>query len=55
MWFGPPEHNTLHPQDNGVVLLKPGLARVSMSLSSDRESVFDPVERCLPGPFIAQG
>jgi hypothetical protein len=31
-WFGPPERNTLRPRENGVVLLKPGLARVSLSL-----------------------
>jgi hypothetical protein len=48
-WFGSPECNTLHPRENGVVLLKPGLARVSLSLLST------PVKRCLPGPFIAQG
>jgi hypothetical protein len=39
-WFGSPERNTLRPRENGVVLLKFGLARVSLSLSSDRESVF---------------
>jgi hypothetical protein len=33
MWFGPPEHNTLRPRENGVVLLKPDLARMSLSLS----------------------
>jgi hypothetical protein len=32
-WFGPPERNTLHPRENGVVLFKRGLARVSLSLS----------------------
>jgi hypothetical protein len=36
MWFGPPEHNTLCPRENGVVLLKLGLARVSLSLFPDR-------------------
>jgi hypothetical protein len=25
MWFGPPEYNTIHPQENGVILLKPAL------------------------------
>jgi hypothetical protein len=33
MWFETPECNTLCPQENGVVLLKPDLARVSLSLS----------------------
>jgi hypothetical protein len=33
MWFGPSERNTQHPQENGVVLLKPGLAHVSLGLS----------------------
>jgi hypothetical protein len=33
MWFGPPERNTICPRENGVVLLKPGLARVCLSLS----------------------
>jgi hypothetical protein len=44
MWFRPPERNTLCPRDNGVVLLKPGLARVSRSLFSSREYVSDPCE-----------
>jgi hypothetical protein len=55
MWFGLTERNTLRPQENGVVLLKPGLTRVSLSLSSARESVFEPMKMCLSGPFIAQG
>jgi hypothetical protein len=42
-WFGPPERNTLRPRENEVVLLKSGLARVSLSLSSSRESVFGPL------------
>jgi hypothetical protein len=33
MWFGPPERNTLRTRKNGVTLLKPGLTRVSLSLS----------------------
>jgi hypothetical protein len=33
MWFGMSERNTLRQQKNEVVLLKPGLARVSLSLS----------------------
>jgi hypothetical protein len=44
MWFGPPERNTLRPQENRVVLPKPGHARVSLSLSSGCQSVFDPCE-----------
>jgi hypothetical protein len=31
------------------------LVRVNLTLSFGRESVFDPVKRCLPGPFIPQG
>jgi hypothetical protein len=35
MWFGPPECNTVHPREKRVVvLLKPGLASVCLSLSS---------------------
>jgi hypothetical protein len=33
MWFRLSESNTLRPQENEVVLLKPALARVSLSLS----------------------
>jgi hypothetical protein len=44
MWFRPSERNTLRPRENSVVLLKPGLARVSLGLSSGRESVFSPCE-----------
>jgi hypothetical protein len=29
-WFRPPERNTLHPREKRVVLLKPGLAHVSL-------------------------
>jgi hypothetical protein len=32
MWFGSLECNTLHPRENEVILLKSGLARVSLSL-----------------------
>jgi hypothetical protein len=32
MWFEPPEYNTLRPWENGVVLLKPDLVCVSLSL-----------------------
>jgi hypothetical protein len=38
-WFGSSERNTLCSQENEVVLLKPRLARVSLSLS-----FFDPLE-----------
>jgi hypothetical protein len=31
MWFGLSKRNTLHPRENGVVLLKSRLARVSLS------------------------
>jgi hypothetical protein len=44
MWFRPPECNTIRSRENRVVLLKPDLARVSLSLSSCRASVFDPCE-----------
>jgi hypothetical protein len=47
MWFGPPERNTLRPQENWVVLLKHVCLSLPFRLSS--------VKRCLPGPFIAQG
>jgi hypothetical protein len=51
MWFGPPERNTLRPRENVVVLLKPGLARVSLNL------FFFPTTKNwhLPESFIAQG
>jgi hypothetical protein len=39
MWFGLPESNTLRPQENKVVLLKPDLTLVSLSLS-----YFSPLE-----------
>jgi hypothetical protein len=42
-WFEPPERNTIRPRENEVVLLKYGLARVSLSLSSSRESIFGPL------------
>jgi hypothetical protein len=32
MWFGPSERETLRPREKRVVLLKPGLARVCLSL-----------------------
>jgi hypothetical protein len=44
MWFEPPEHNTLRPRENEVVLLKPGLARVSLSLSLSTDLSIDPCE-----------
>jgi hypothetical protein len=47
MWFESPERNTLRPQENRVILLKPRLAHVSLSRSFPT--------RCLPGLFIAQG
>jgi hypothetical protein len=47
MWFGPPECNTLHPQVNRVVLLKPVLPEPTF-LSA-------PMKWHLPEPFIAQG
>jgi hypothetical protein len=50
-WFGPREHNTLCPYKNEVVLLKPGIARVSLSIFF----FFDPLDWRLPGPFIVQG
>jgi hypothetical protein len=50
MWFGPPERNTLRPRENGVVLFKPGLPRVSLSLSL----FLTLVKWRLPEPFIAQ-
>jgi hypothetical protein len=46
MWFGPPERNTLRPRENGVVLLKSSLTRVSLSPGNTLR---------LPEPFIAQG
>jgi hypothetical protein len=51
MWFRPLERNILRPRENEVVLLKPGLTRVSLSLFS----FFDPWKWRLPKPFIAQG
>jgi hypothetical protein len=55
-WFGPPERNTLRPRENGVILLKPALPEPAfLSASLDRLIFFDPMKRCLPGPFIAQG
>jgi hypothetical protein len=33
MWFELPECNTLRPRENGVLLLKPGLVKVCLSLS----------------------
>jgi hypothetical protein len=51
MWFDPSERNTLCPWENGVVLLKPGLTCVSLSLSF----FFLPLDWRLPGPFIGQG
>jgi hypothetical protein len=53
MWFEPPERNTLCPRENGVVLLKPGLTRVSLSLSSGRKSVFDPCEEASTQAFYS--
>jgi hypothetical protein len=47
MWFGPPERNTLRPQENGVVLLKPALPEPAF--------LFAPKKRRLPELFIAQG
>jgi hypothetical protein len=47
MWFRPPEHNTLRPWENWVVLLEP--AYLSGNLFSTH------VKRCLPIHFIAQG
>jgi hypothetical protein len=41
---GRAECNILRPRENSVVLIKPGLARVSLGLSYDRESVFSPCE-----------
>jgi hypothetical protein len=46
-WFRPPVHNTLHPRDNWVVLLKSALSEPAF-LSAH-------VKRHLPKPFIAQG
>jgi hypothetical protein len=48
MWFGPPERNTLCPQENGVILIKPRLARVRLSI------FLTPWKWRLPEPFIAQ-
>jgi hypothetical protein len=48
--FRPPERNTLCPRENGVVLLKSGLARVGLSFSF----FLTPVKCCLPKPFITQ-
>jgi hypothetical protein len=52
MGFGPPERNTLRPRENGVVLPKPGLARVSLSLFLISDP--PPQKWRLPEPFIAQ-
>jgi hypothetical protein len=49
MSFGPSERNTLRSRENGVVLVKPELARVSLNL------FLTPVKWCLPEPFITQG
>jgi hypothetical protein len=54
-WFRPQERNTLRPWENRVVLHKPGLARVSLSLFSAVNLFLTPVKRCLPDSFIAQG
>jgi hypothetical protein len=47
-WFRPSERNTLHSQENDVILLKPHLTRVSLSL------FFTPRKWHLPESFIAQ-
>jgi hypothetical protein len=60
MGFGPPEHNTLRPRVNGVVLLRLS-ARLRSSLFSLSVRVCRvrpgsvPCDCRLPGPFIAQG
>jgi hypothetical protein len=56
MWIRPPRHNTLHPRENGVVLLKHDLARVSMSLFLTDLSTYlsTPIKWRLPEHFIAQ-
>jgi hypothetical protein len=53
IWFRPPERNILRPWENEVVLLKPGLARVSLTLSSGRESIFDPREEVSTWSFYS--
>jgi hypothetical protein len=48
MWFGPPEHNTLRPRENWVVLCS-SMPYLSLSFYSTLW------KWRLPGPFIAQG
>jgi hypothetical protein len=46
-WFGPLEHNTIHPRENWVVFLKPALSEPVFSSALEKWR--------LPEPFIAQG